>query len=358
MSTWKEATNEARPVPYSGVRVLITGGLGFIGSNLAIRLVELGARVVIVDSMVPGCGANLYNVTSVADQVQIIREDIAEAAKFRDVLQETRVIFNLAGEISHINSMQFPVRDAILNATAQLRFLKECAAHAPGIRVVYAGTRQIYGIPKYLPVDEDHPIDPIDFNGVHKRAAMMYHLLYSRENRMDAAVLNLTNVYGPRMAIRLSHQGFLGAYIRRVATGEPPEIYGDGEQLRDPLYIDDAVRAFLAAGSAPRLPSRVYNVGGPRPLQIREIAEIARQAGNAPPAVFKPFPREQRAIHIGSYYTNSTRILRELGWAPEVDFADGIRRTLAYYRGSLRQYLPQTPANPDQIDVEADRAMA
>jgi UDP-glucose 4-epimerase len=354
-----ETANQAEgSAGYDGARVLVTGGLGFIGSNLAIRLVQLGARVVIVDSLVPGCGANPYNIAGVAGEVELIRQDIADAAAFHDVLKEARVIFNLAGEISHLSSMEFPVRDARINATAQLQFLKECAACVPGIRIVYAGTRQIYGPPQYLPVDEDHPSNPVDFNGVHKRAAMLYHLLYSRQNSIDAVVLNLTNVYGPRMAVRLTQQGFLGAYIRRALLGQPIEIYGDGEQLRDPLYIDDAVRAFLIAGSVRRLPSRVYNVGGPRPLRIREIAQITQQAGGSPAPVFKPFPREQMAINIGDYYTDSSRIRRELGWMPEIEFAEGIRRTLAYYEDALHEYLPAEARAPERVGAGVSRASA
>ena len=329
---------------YRAARVLITGGLGFIGSNLAIRLVELGASVVIVDPEIEGCGANLYNVSSVARHIQVLRHDIADTAAFSQVLRHTDVIFNLAGEISHRRSMELPERDGVLNATAQLRFLKGCVAVNAGVRIVYAGTRQIYGVPRYLPVDEEHPVYPIDFNGVHKRAAMMYHLVFARDQKLDSVVLNLTNVYGPRMAVQLGQQGFLGTYIRRVALGEPPEVYGDGQQLRDPLYVDDAVDAFLIAGKVPMLPSRVYNVGGPRALPIREIAEIMHQVGGTPTPVFKPFPAEQKAIDIGSYRTDSSRIQRELGWVSRIEFKDGIRYTLDYYHDALSYYLANKAA--------------
>ena len=324
---------------YDAKRVLITGGLGFIGSNLAVSLVELRAKVVIVDSSIEGCGANPYNVSGIADEVRIVDRDIADAARFRTLLKETDVIFNLAGEVSHRQSMNFPERDAAINAGAQLRFVQECAAAKPGIRIVYAGTRQIYGAPQYLPVDENHPVNPIDFNGVHKRSAMMYHLLLARARRLDAVVLNLTNVYGPRMALQLDHQGFLCNYIRRAMQGEPLEVYGDGRQLRDPLYVDDAVRAFLLAGSVGELASRVYNVGGPKALAIREIAEMVRQAAGSPAPRFRPFPAEQEGIDIGSYCTDSSRARRELGYLPGVRFEAGIRETLAYYRRALPHYI-------------------
>ena len=201
---------------YRDVPVLITGGLGFLGSNLAIKLVEEGARVTIVDASVPGCGSNQYNIAPVQDRVAIIAQDISEAASFAPAIREARVVFNLAGEISHIHSMDFPERDLKINTVAQLRFLMECQASNPGVRVVYASTRQIYGVPDYLPVDEHHPIQPVDYNGVHKYATSMYHLMLARAGAIDTVVLRLTNVYGPRMALDIPCQGFLSTFLRRL----------------------------------------------------------------------------------------------------------------------------------------------
>lgn len=332
---------------YHDRSVLVTGGLGFIGSNLVIRLVELGAKVTIVDCSVEDCGANPHNIRAIAHRVNLIQEDIANASQFRDALAGSDIIFNLAGEISHSHSMRLPERDSWLNATAQLRFLRECAALRPGIRIVFAGTRQIYGAPLYLPVDENHPVQPIDFNGVHKYAACMYHLLWSRSGELDAAVLNLTNVYGPRMAIGLFCQGFLGNFLRRLVRGEPLDVFGDGLQIRDPLYVDDAVEAFLLAGSAPRLPSRMYNIGGPEALPLSRIAALASQKAGTPPPRFREFPPERKAIDIGSYYANSTRIRNELGFRPTVSFEDGIGRSLAYFRRESPHYLD--PLHPEPV---------
>lgn len=327
---------------YRKKSVVVTGGLGFIGSNLVIRLVHLGARVTVVDSKVLGCGANEHNIRPVRGDVRLFVMDIADAAGFRDVLSRSDVVFNLAGEISHIHSMRYPERDQQLNAGAQLRFVQECARSAPGIRVVYAGTRQIYGKPQYLPVDEKHPVNPIDINGIHKYSAIMYHLLCARDGTLDAVILNLTNVYGPRMALDAPCQGFLSTYIRLLLLGQPLEIFGDGKQLRDPLYVDDAVEAFLLAGAAPCLPSRIYNVGGPAPLELRQIAEIAQKAVGGPPPIYRPFPPERKAIDIGGYYTDSGLAGSELGWAPAMAFPEGIARTVAYYRAALRHYLDPT----------------
>lgn len=334
---------------YQGKRVLVTGGLGFIGSNLAIRLVELGASVTIVDSSRPGCGANPYNIQPVADKVNVIRLDIAEAQQFRETLRSCEVVFNLAGEVSHVHSIEVPERDLEINTVSQLRFLEVLKRQAPGIRVVYASTRQVYGIPKYLPVDEAHPLEPVDFNGVHKYAATMYHLMLSRAGMLDAAVLRLTNVYGPRMALGIPCQGFLSNFLRRLCLKQDLEVFGNGTQVRDPAYVDEVVDAFLLVGSQARLPSRTYNVGGPEPLAIRRIAEIAAGMAGGIRILYRPFPEERKGIDIGSYYSDSSRIERELGWKAQVRFEDGLARTLAYYQNRLGHYLD--PAHPNACQM-------
>jgi UDP-glucose 4-epimerase len=316
---------------YEGRHVLVTGGLGFIGSNLAIRLVELGAHVTIVDSSVPGCGANLFNIEPIKDRVEVIPKDIADASHFQAELRWSDVIFNIAGEISHTESMRCPERDLNINTLAQLRFLLACRTARPGIRIVFASTRQVYGSPRSLPVTENHSPDPVDFNGIHKLAATEYHLMLSRLGELDALVLRLSNVYGPRMALKLPHQGFLSTFLRLAAAGKPVTVYGEGSSLRDPVYVDDAVEAFLRAGAAVSHKSRVYNVGGPEALPVSEIAALTAAAAGAPPVVHIPFPAARKAIDIGSYVGSFQRIRRELGWQPRTHFRDGIERTLAYY---------------------------
>jgi UDP-glucose 4-epimerase len=333
-------------VIYTGVEVLITGGLGFLGSNLAIRLVELGAKVTIVDALVHGCGGNLHNLAPVADRVRVIQCDIDKVRRFRKVIRSAKLIFNLAGEISHIHSMDFPERDAHLNAWAQLRFLEECSRTAPGVRIIYAGTRQIYGAPRYLPVDEDHPISPVDFNGVHNYAATMYHLLYARMGKLDAVVLNLTNLYGPRMALARPCQGFLGNFVRKLITGSRLEVFGDGAQLRDPLHVDDAVEAFIRVASNVRPAAPMYNVGGPEPLTLGCIASIASRIGALEAPLYRPFPAEQKLIDIGSYYADWSRIHKEMEWIPRIRFQDGIESTLRFYDGQRQHYLDPGVINP------------
>jgi UDP-glucose 4-epimerase len=341
------ALGEEMATEYRNSKVLITGGLGFIGSNLALHLVSLGAEVTVVDASVEGCGANPRNLCGAASPIRVIHADIADAASFASNIRSSDVIFNLAGEVSHLRSMQDPERDKELNASAQLRFLEQCALHNPGVRVVYASTRQIYGTPRYLPVDENHPIQPLDFNGIHKYAATAYHQVLTASGGLDAVVLCLTNVYGPRMALNIPSQGFLGGFLRNALVARPSTIFGDGRQLRDPIYIDDAVDAFLCAGAVTRPPNRLWNIGGPAALSLSQIAAAIAAASNSPAPGFKQFPCDLKRIDIGSYCTDSTRIRQDLGWAPSVDFNRGIRRTIEYYRKELAYYLNAADYQPE-----------
>jgi UDP-glucose 4-epimerase len=324
--------------PYHDRKVIVTGGLGFIGSNLAMQLAQVGARVIVIDSSVTGCGANPFNLAAMHEQVRLVAADIGDPAIAQEIAGAFAV-FNLAGEISHIHSMRQPLRDAAINAFAQLRFVETCGRAAPGVRVVYAGTRQIYGVPQYLPVDESHPIRPVDFNGIHKYAATQYHLMWNDMGRIDARVLRLSNVYGPRMALSIPCQGFLGNFLRRALLGQTIEIFGDGSQVRDPVYVDDVVDAFLLAGAADDARSRVWNVGGAEPLSLASIAASLCRESGAPEPVLRPFPAEHKSIDIGSYSTDTTLIRRELGWQPRVSFSEGARRSIDYYRGELAHYL-------------------
>ncbi|MCC6860998.1 MAG: NAD-dependent epimerase/dehydratase family protein [Bryobacterales bacterium] len=330
---------------YTGKRALVTGGLGFVGSNLAIRLARLGAGVTIVDPCIKGCGGNPYNVRPVRDRVSIVSLDIADAEQFAGAIAESDVIFNLAGEVSHVHSMQYPERDLQLNTVSHLRFLETVKRIKPGIRVIYASTRQVYGAPDYLPVDESHPVHPVDFNGIHKYAAAMYHLMLSERGEIDGIALRLTNVYGPRVALSAPCQGFLSHFVRRLTLGQGLEIYGDGEQLRDPVYVDDVVEAFLLAGSLREPQSRVFNVGGPEVLSLNRIAGIACRLAAGVEVCHRPFPESQRTIDIGSYASDSSRIRRELGWQPKVRFEEGMARTLEYYRAEWPHYL-----DPDDLE--------
>jgi UDP-glucose 4-epimerase len=328
---------------YSGKRALVTGGLGFIGSNLALRLLDLGAEVVVMDSAVAGCGANEANLADAGGRIEILRDDIRHAARYRSRLERLDVVFNLAGEISHINSMRDPLRDLDLNATAQLEFVLALREFCPGIRIVYAGTRQIYGAPKFLPIPESHPIQPIDFNGVHNYAAECYHRLLTGIGELHATVLRLTNVYGPRMALNIPQQGVLGHFFRRALLGDDLEVYGDGRQLRDPVYVDDIVDAFLCAAAEDKPRHEVYNAGGLVAIPMLEIArEIARGGGGE--LRMRAFPEGHKAIDIGSYATDWSLLQSDTGWAPRTTLSEGVEKTLAWFRPRAGSYLDPADA--------------
>ena len=323
-------------ISWPGRRVWVSGGLGFIGSNLSLRLLELGAQVTVVDLCGPGCGGDEENLSPHGEKFRIIRCNIGDAETFAEELAETDVVFNLAGEISHARSMREPMRDLELNTIAQLRFLEVLTRVRPGIRVVYAGTRQVYGRAKMLPVNEDHPIRPTDYNGAHKRAAENYHLMLKRMGRLDAVVLRLTNTYGPRLSLTATGQGFLSVFLKRALEGEPITVFGDGTQTRDPVYVDDVVDAFLAVGAAQEAKFGVYNIGGPESLTVYEIARtVAEAAGSSEKILLRPFPPEHKAVDLGSYTADTSRIREEFGWTPRVAFAEGIRETLAWYAARM-----------------------
>ena len=324
---------------YAGKRVLVTGGLGFIGSNLAVRLARVGARVTVIDSAVSGCGANWHNLAPVLGEINVITADIGALSAHREVIEGTDVVFNMAGEISHINSMRDPVRDLELNTASQLRFLLSLRQFCPGIRVVYASTRQVYGVPQYLPINEAHPINPIDFNGIHKHAAASYHRLLTASGEIDASILRLTNIYGPRMALNIPEQGVLGHFFRRTLLGQDIELFGDGKQVRDPVYVDDIVEAFLLVGARAGLPAPNMNVGGRDALSLEDMARILVAEGGGK-LLYRPFPEGHKSIDIGSFSTDNSFIRDTLGWEPQVPFATGARLTLDYYREHREHYLP------------------
>jgi nucleoside-diphosphate-sugar epimerase len=323
---------------YRGKDVLITGGLGFIGSNLARRLVELGASVTLVDSLIPEYGGNFANIADIRDKVTVNISDVRDQHAMRWLVQRRDVLFNLAGQTSHMDSMSDPHTDLEINAKAQLSILEACRAANPSIRIVFAGTRQIYGKPDYLPVDEDHPIRPVDVNGINKVAGEWYHLLYHQVYGIRSSVLRLTNTYGPGMRIKDARQTFLGIWIRLLLEGRPFEVWG-GEQLRDFTYVDDCVRAMLLAACREEAWGRIYNLGGERTVSLRETAELLVAAAGSGEFAVREFPEERKKIDIGDYYSDFGRITAELGWRPEVSLEQGLQRTVAYYRERLAEYL-------------------
>lgn len=323
---------------YADKRVLITGGLGFIGSNLARRMVGLGAKVMLVDSMIPQCGGTLFNIAGIESQVKVNITDVRDQYSMDYLIQGQDYLFNLAGQTSHVDSMKDPHNDMDINCRAQLSMLEACRRRNPGIKIVFASTRQIYGKPQYLPVDERHPLQPVDVNGINKMAGEWYHILYNNVYHIRACVLRLTNTYGPRMRVKDARQMFMGIWFRLLIEGKPIQVFGDGTQVRDFNYVDDVVDAFLLAGASDEANGQVFNLGADDPINLRDLAALLVEINGGGEYRLVPFPSERKAIDIGDYYADYSKIRSILGWAPKVPLREGLIPTLAYYREHSDKY--------------------
>ena len=318
---------------------MITGGLGFIGSNLAHELAALGARVLIIDSLISEYGGNLFNVRGIEDRVRINIADIRQQSTMNYLVRDQDVIFNLAGQVSHIDSMQDPYTDLEINCRSQLSLLEACRRYNPTVKVVFAGTRQVYGRPDSLPVSESHLVRPTDVNGINKAAGEYYHLVYNNVFGVRACSLRLTNVYGPRQLLKHNRQGFIAWFIRQVVEDREVQLYGDGGQLRDFVYVDDAANAFLRAGASDACNGQVFNVGGDEPITLRALVELLISIAGTGRYRCVEWPPEKKAIDIGDFHADSTLIRGTLGWAPLVQLREGLTRTIEFYRAHLHHYV-------------------
>jgi UDP-glucose 4-epimerase len=324
---------------YRGARALVTGGLGFLGSHLAQRLVDLGADVTIIDSLIPEYGGNLFNVREIADRVRINLSDIRDPWSVRSLVRDQDFIFNLAGQVSHIDSMEDPQTDLDINCKAQLELLEACRENNPHARVIFAASRQQYGRPQSLPVGEDHPLVPVDVNGINLIAGESYHLLYNDVHGIRATSLRLTNTYGPHLLMKHGRQGFITVFIRLALEGKPIKVFGDGTQLRDFTYVSDAVDAFLATGLTEGTFGRALNVGGIEPVSLLAVAELCQElAGEGGTVATVAWPPEREKIDIGSIYVDHSRLTELTGWEPRVDLREGLERTFAFYREHGEHY--------------------
>lgn len=323
---------------FNNKKVIITGGLGFIGSTLAHRLVDLGAEVLLMDSLVPEYGGNHFNIAGLNDRVQINISDARDEHSMHYLIQGQDYLFNLAGQTSHLDSMQDPFTDLEINTRAQLSILEACRKYNPSIQIVFASTRQIYGKPEYLPVDENHLLRPVDVNGINKMAGEWYHILYNNVYGIRACALRLTNTIGPRMRIKDARQTFLGIWIKLLLEGQPFEVW-NGNQLRDFTYVDDVVDAFLLAAASQDVNGQVFNLGGEGQIKLTDLANLLIELNGSGTYQVREFPADRKSIDIGDYYADCSRIHAQLGWQPKVSLKEGLSRTLAFYRENLEHYL-------------------
>jgi UDP-glucose 4-epimerase len=323
---------------FRGKQIVITGGMGFIGSSLAHRLVELGASVTIVDSLIPEYGGNLFNIAGIENQVRVNISDVRDEHSMSNLIQGQHYLFNLAGQTSHMDSMKDPYTDLEINCRAQLSILEACRAVNPGIKIVFASTRQLYGKPDYLPVDEKHLLRPVDVNGINKMAGEWYHILYNNVYDLRSCSLRLTNTYGPRMRIKDARQTFLGIWIRLLLEQKPFEVW-EGEQLRDFTFVDDAVEALMAAAVRDEANGQVFNLGGEQIISLKELAELLVSVNGGGEFESRSFPSDRKRIDIGSYYSDFALATKLIGWTPKVTLREGLLRTLVFYRANLAHYL-------------------
>ncbi len=321
---------------WTGRKILVTGGAGFLGANLCHALAQRGARVVALDGFLFGGGANPANLEG-AD-VELVRADIREV-DLRSLCEGSDVIFNLAAQTSHMGGQRDPLADIAVNAVAQVRLIQAAREAAPDAVVVHASTRQFYGKPVRLPVDEEHPVNPPDANGVSKFAGEQYWMIEHRVMGRPVVSLRLTNSYGPRLRIRDARQTFLGIWIRSVLEKKPFEVWG-GDQLRDMTYVDDVTDAFLRAAATPACYGKIYNIGGAPPASLHDIAEtMVRIAGTDARYTTREFPADRKLIDIGSYHADDRLFRQDAGWSPDIGLEDGIRRSLDWFRPRLADYL-------------------
>ena len=320
-------------------RVLITGGAGFIGSNLALRLIRERSLVSIVDNFCPTAGGNHFNLAPIAKQIQFRQGDIGDSA-LMDFIKDQDIIFNLAGLLNHQDSMTAPLTDLKANVESHLKFLELCRKVNPVATVVYASTRQIYGHPVYLPVDESHPICPIDINGIHKYAAEQYHSLFHRVYGLKTVSLRLTNTYGPRQFIKNSRQGVVGWFVNRILTEQPIHLFGGGDVLRDFNHVDDVVDALFLAAITPGCMGRVFNLSGEK-ATLEQLAQSLSQIGTKTQLEKIPFPEGRDRIALGHYYGTSALFKKVTGWTPKTSLTDGLSNTVSYFRENQKEYIQE-----------------
>lgn len=324
---------------FQNKRVMITGGMGFIGSNLAHHLVQLGAEVLLVDSLIPEYGGNGFNVAGIEDRVRINIADVRDEYGMRYLVRGQDYIFNLAGQVSHTDSMVNPYTDLEINARSQLSLLEACRHGNPEAKIIFASTRQIYGRPEYLPVDERHPQQPLDVNGVNKMAGEWYHIVYHQAYGLRTVSLRLTNTYGPRLRVKDARQTFIGLWFRLLVEGKTLQIFGDGRQVRDFNYVDDVINALLLVAQNDTAHGQIYNLGSDDPINLLDLAKLMIEVNGSGRYELVPFPPDRKPIDIGDYYGDYRKIRGKLGWRPTVTLREGIERSLDYYKQHLQHYI-------------------
>ncbi|MEM3071180.1 MAG: GDP-mannose 4,6-dehydratase [Candidatus Anstonellales archaeon] len=315
---------------YRGKRILITGGLGFIGSNLSIRLCQFGSKVHILNKKPTNPSQAAFNIEPVKNQVIVTYSDTNDFQTLDECVQEKDIIFHLAGRGSHVDSILDPIGDASANALSALYLLKSIIKKEKKPKIIYSGTRGQYGNAKTLPVNEDHPKQPVDINGINKQAAEDYLLLYSRIGAIRACSLRMGNIYGPRMQMQNPNQGFISWFIRLAIDNKCLNVFGSGSQRRDFTYIDDLIDALLLCGMSDSTDSEAYNVGGDV-YSVLEVAKLIVEVAGSGSVSITPYAEGHKKVEVGDFVPDVSKI-NKLGWKPKTPFKEGLKMTIDYYR--------------------------
>jgi UDP-glucose 4-epimerase len=318
--------------------VLITGGLGFIGSNLAIELVKLGAKVTIVDNMLPRQGGNLFNIHDIADKVTVNISDVRNELSMNHLVKGTDYIFHLAGQVNHVDSMRNPLQDLDINCRGTLVLLESLRQFNRNAKVIFAGTRSEYGSSVKLPVDEDRPTNPKGLYAVTNLAAEKMVLVYDDVFRIRGACLRITNTFGPRHQMEHDEYGVFNWFIRKAIDDEEIPVFGDGRILRDFLYVEDLIDCFLNVAVTDGAYGEVFNIGTGVPVNFYELAQKIVEITGTGKTRFTEFTQERKEVEPGDYYADISKIRKITGWKPRTSLDDGIARTVEYYRKYKKEY--------------------
>lgn len=323
---------------FQGKRVLVTGGLGFIGSNLSVRLVELGAKVTIVDNMMPRLGGNLFNVKEIMDHIQINFSDVRDEHSMDYLVKDQDFIFHLAGQVNHVDSIRNPIQDLDINCRGTLVLLESCRKYNREVKVNFSGTRGEYGASVKLPVAEDHPTNPKGIYAVTNLSAEKMVLVYDDVHKISGTCLRITNTYGPRHQMAHDEYGVLNWFIRKAIDNELIPVFGDGHILRDFLYVDDLVECFLQVAICPSAYGEVFNVGTGIPISFIDLAKKIVEVAGSGKVAFTEFTKERKEVEPGDYYTDISKVRKVVGWTPKTDLNEGLKKTIEFYRKYKKEY--------------------
>jgi UDP-glucose 4-epimerase len=322
----------------AGKNALVIGGLGFIGSNLVHTLIEAGARVTVLDALLPMYGGNRFNVAGVEDRVRVVEGDIRNAALVNDLVKGQNIIFNLAAQVSYIDSLSDPLLDFEINCLGHLRVLDAARRYAPDAKIVFSSSRLVYGKIITTPVDESHQTDPLSIYGVHKLAAEKYYRIFYDTYGVRSSVIRIPNPYGPRQQMKHPKYSIVGWFIRQALEDGTIEVFGDGTQERDYLYISDIVDAFLRIAVSDRSDGEVYNIGTDERVRFVDMVDAVLTAVGKGKKVHVPWPQDYEKNETGDYIADTRKIEAAVGWRARVPLKTGIEETVAYYRQHKAKY--------------------